>query len=159
MTDSTTSSSTIPRVVSMTASTRSSKETMPMLYTIAIFVIHEVGNSSRENTSGIDIGACNSMHDNHQLLSQRDDDHQVCSQQIKNNNSTEKIHCNVMESESPVDRSTRCKSFIHEQISTPLIVFKGTRVYNSIIIHILAIVVPIATCLRKEGSISLPANF
>jgi len=142
----------------MTASTRSSKESMTMLYTIAIFVIHEVGNSSRENTSGIDIGACNSMHDNHQLLSQRDDDHQVCSQQIKNNNSTEKIHCNVMESESPVDRS-KSKSFFHEQISTPLIVFKGTRVYNSIIIHILAIVVPIATCLRKEGSISLPAIF
>eukprot|EP00979_Chaetoceros_neogracilis_P006238 scaffold1256_cov149-Chaetoceros_neogracile.AAC.2 len=81
----------------MTASTRS------MLYTIAIFVIHQVGNSSRENTSGIDIGACNSMHDNHQIFLQRDDDHQVCSQQMNENNSTDKIHCIVMESESPIN--------------------------------------------------------
>jgi len=113
-----------------------------MLYTIAIFVIHEVGNNSRENTSGIDIGACYSMHDNHQIFLQRDDE-QLCSQQIKKNNSTEKIHCIVIESESPIDRR-KSNSFIHEQISTPLIVFKGTRVYNSIIMHILAIVVPIA---------------
>jgi hypothetical protein len=125
---------------------------MTMLYTIAIFVIHEVGNSSRENTSGIDIGACNSMHDNHQIFLQRDDDHQVCSQQIKNNNSTEKIHCNVMESESPVDRS-KSKSFIHEQISTPLIVFKGTRVL------VLAIVVPRAYChLLEEGGFDIIAR-
>jgi len=46
----------------MTASTRrSSKETMTMLYTIVIFMIHQVGNNSREYTSGIDIGAYNSM--------------------------------------------------------------------------------------------------
>ena len=63
-----------------------------------------------------------------------------------------------MATESPIDRM-KSNSFIHEQLSTPLIVFKGTLVYNSIIIHILAIVVPIATCLRKEGSISLPAIF
>jgi len=79
-------------VVSMTASTRSSKEIMTMLCTIAIFMIHQVGNSSRENTSGIVIGACNSMHDNHQIF----------LQQINKNNSTEKNHCIVMKSESPI---------------------------------------------------------
>jgi len=72
-----------------------------MLCTIVIFMIHQVGNNSREDTSGIDIGACNSMHDNHQILLQRDD-HQVCLQQINKNNSTEKIHCIVMVLESPI---------------------------------------------------------
>jgi hypothetical protein len=51
----------IPRVISMRASTRSSKETMTMLCTIAIFMIHQVGNTSREDTSGTSIGAYNSM--------------------------------------------------------------------------------------------------
>jgi hypothetical protein len=41
------------------------------------------------------------MHDNHQILLQRDD-HQVCLQQINKNNSTEKIHCIVMVLESPI---------------------------------------------------------
>jgi hypothetical protein len=45
----------------MTASTRSSRETMTMLYTIAIFMIHQVSNTSREDTSRIGIGAYNSM--------------------------------------------------------------------------------------------------
>jgi thiaminase len=49
------------RGITMTASTRSSKEMMTKLCTIVIFMIHQVGNNSREDTSGIDIGACNSM--------------------------------------------------------------------------------------------------
>jgi hypothetical protein len=54
---------------------------------------------------------------------------------------------------------TRAHSHGRAQVWQSLIVAKGIWVvYNSIIIHILAIVMPIATCLWEEGSRSLPAN-
>jgi hypothetical protein len=54
----------------------------------------------------------------------------------------------------------KSNSFIHGQISTSLIVAKGIRVvYNSIIMHILVIVMPIANChLLEEGGFEIIAE-
>ena len=72
----------------------------------------------------------------------------------------EKIHCIVMESESPIKMMEgRVKVLsISKLMSTPLIVFKGTRSCVSIIIHILAIACHAYCHLLEEGGFEIIAR-